>query len=564
MNRIFKATALFILTIAVIGCDKTISGGLTFEEEDIILPKEAGRYEAHYTADATYTISATSGDSWIGNIDTSVDGLISFEYETNNTGETRESIIAVKYDNGTAYLNILQQAESTDSDYAIAVKSVNDYSVTFTISPKTEGIKYFFGVEESGIYSQFSKDQYFIDYEVEQLRKEAEAADKTFEELLETRMSDRSVEYTHGKMTPESSYVIWCCPVDEDLKATSEISFKDFETLAPIQFNTFVEIDGPVVRMTTNPTYDDRGYYFGAFLADECGDTDNVTNVLMTIIQEELEYYCWSLGITVEEYLENILTYGDGDKKMELNVMEEYYGFSVCLDEKAEIASDAEIIEFTTENVKPSDNVITIDITDVTSTGAHYKVTTTNDDTYLFFIDAAENWEDYSDEDLMAFIGGMYPTTTYGRSGNAEGDLSNYSPNTKYMAFAFGCEAGIPTTGLTKVYFTTEELEMSDNKITIKVSDITENSFHLETETTNDDPYVFFADYADNWKDYSDDELIRYIIENYTLDEYIYQGGTEKDINGVEAGKDFVAFAFGYLSGYPTTDLVKIEFSTQE
>lgn len=430
---------------------------IEFAEEDILLEAAAGSYTVSYTAPEDITIiSATAGDNWITEISTSESGKIHFGYEANTSQQDRETIISINTTASTAYLSVTQKHGNTNPDFAISVGSVNDYAVTFSIEYLGEsGTTNFFGTETYSAFSQISGGQNFIDYQLEKLRKTAESEGVSFEDMLEERTFSASVNGSLDRLEPETEYILYCCTVDSEGNIISDLAYETFRTKEPIAFNLRTDINGPVVTLSTDPKYDDRGYYFDAFTVGECGSSDNIEETLLGIIREELDYYAWSAGITVEEYLDNILSYGDSSKRRELYAETAYYGFAVCLNSSVEVSSPMEIIEFTTDKVQPSDNIIEITISNLTRSGCDYAVTTTNDDTYLFFIDLADNWKDYDDDSLMENIAGTYPTTSFGRSGNAEGTVTTLEPGKEYIAFAFGCVAGIPTTDLTRVYFTT-------------------------------------------------------------------------------------------------------------
>ncbi len=109
---------------------------------------------------------------------------------------------------------------------------------------------------------------------------------------------------------------------------------------------------------------------------------------------------------------------------MELNKLDDYYAIAVAMDLDCNPTSEMAIAEFSTEEVHPSDNLISIDITDITAIGAHWKATTTNDDQYLLFVEAVdvinEMWSE-DDDELMGIIASLFPTTYYERRGSQKG-----------------------------------------------------------------------------------------------------------------------------------------------
>lgn len=140
--------------------------------------------------------------------------------------------------------------------------------------------------------------------------------------------------------------------------------------------------------------------------------------------------------MTAQEYMADILTTGQNSKLLELNKLDDYYAIAVAMDLDCNPTSEMAIAEFSTEEVHPSDNLISIDITDITAIGAHWKATTTNDDQYLLFVEAVdvinEMWSE-DDDELMGIIASLFPTTYYGRRGSQEGNVTNLEPNTDQL-----------------------------------------------------------------------------------------------------------------------------------
>lgn len=447
-----------VLVLAV-GCtsgkDEGQAGSIRFGTEEVELPYTGGVYELEYTTDDDFALAgdirAVCGDGWLSVAGTDNPGVIEIEYSGNDSGCERESVIEVIYGSRSAYVEVHQAAE-----YGLEITGCNDYSMRYRIIPPDESISYLHGVADLDIYERFSSDSYFIDYIVENMREEAALSGVQFTELLSRHSGAGTAEYSYEGLEAGNGYIVFCCVLDGNYSMSGNMSRAEFVSGEKVSISLEVETDGPMTYISAIPTYDDRRYYFGTLSSYECRDNpDNIGTIIMDIIQTEVEYYSWSLGLSVAEYVENITTEGPSRKKTELLDEYEYYAVALCLSSSAELVSDVFYLKFKTGAVQPSDNVIKIQVSNLTASGCDYSVTVTNDDPYLFFIDEARNWEGRADEDLMNEISALYPTTTYGRMGNAEGTVSSLEPDTEYMAFAFGSIAGRPTTELVKVYFTT-------------------------------------------------------------------------------------------------------------
>ena len=139
--------------------------------------------------------------------------------------------------------------------------------------------------------------------------------------------------------------------------------------------------------------------------------------------------------------------------------------------------------------------------------------------------------------------------------------------NTKYIAFAFKwneqCER------LSDVSF--EEFEIgsipkSENKLSMEISDVTQSTFYVKVETTNDDPYAIFAIPAQEISKFRADEAIfNYILSEYGtsfLYNYIFEGNIEGTFSGMEADTEYAVLLFGYEAGTLTTKIKRENITT--
>ena len=139
--------------------------------------------------------------------------------------------------------------------------------------------------------------------------------------------------------------------------------------------------------------------------------------------------------------------------------------------------------------------------------------------------------------------------------------------NTKYVAFAFKwnekCER------LSEVSF--EEFEIgsipaSENELSMEISDVTQSTFYVKVETTNDDPYAIFAIPASEIsKLRTDDAIFEYILGKYGtsfLYNYIFEGDIEGTFSGMEAETEYAVLLFGYEAGTLTTKITRQNITT--
>ena len=139
--------------------------------------------------------------------------------------------------------------------------------------------------------------------------------------------------------------------------------------------------------------------------------------------------------------------------------------------------------------------------------------------------------------------------------------------NTKYVAFAFKwneqCER---LSEVSFEEFEIGEIPMSENKLSMEISDVTQSTFYVKVETTNNDPYAIFAiPTAEIGKLRTDDQIFDYILKQYGtsyLYNYIFEGDIEGTFSGMEASTEYAVLLFGYEAGTLTTKITRQNITT--
>lgn len=143
------------------------------------------------------------------------------------------------------------------------------------------------------------------------------------------------------------------------------------------------------------------------------------------------------------------------------------------------------------------------------------------------------------------------------------GDVWNLKPKTEYAVMVFGVTAeGALATDPVYGFIATTEVQPSTNRISITVEP---GTALVKVQTTNSDPYFLNCIEADRIEGYPLDQLAQHMIGIYgmALDQCIETGNVERDFTSIlDEDTDYCAVAFGCVAGYPTTDVVVVEFHT--
>lgn len=136
-------------------------------------------------------------------------------------------------------------------------------------------------------------------------------------------------------------------------------------------------------------------------------------------------------------------------------------------------------------------------------------------------------------------------------------------PKSAYAVVVFGVGAeGAITTDVIHDFISTTEVAASTNRLTVAV---TPNSAEISVTTTTNDPYFLDCIEAKRIEGYPTERLAEFLIGSYgaTISSCIETGDVKRDFTRLlEEDTDYCAVAFGYLGGYPTTDIVVIPFHT--
>lgn len=135
--------------------------------------------------------------------------------------------------------------------------------------------------------------------------------------------------------------------------------------------------------------------------------------------------------------------------------------------------------------------------------------------------------------------------------------------NTEFVLWAFGMdnEALLNTTP-EYYYFTTGNVSASDNEFTLSVTELYPRKATVTVEPSNDDTYIASLVTAERFENNSDEEIIQYIINNFSLQ---YITGTMSTVaTGLKPSTDYELLVFGCQSNAPTTALQRYKFTTPD
>lgn len=385
----------------------------------------------------------------------------------------------------------------------------------------------------------------------------------------------RVIEFTAGKNDSGELRTAEINVTYEGAEA-AKISVSQEQWNAPITL-TVHETDATSVTFTVE-TADQNMTWIGQIVGKEWYETYDgeqaVFEADLAYFSSEASYF----GISLKEYLAGIMIKGTKEnlKYKGLDPLSEYvlyvYGIS-AEGERTTALYTAPIV--TTEpyagpitftfDIKEKDAIMDVTVTPSHDGVDYYWNMTTPEALAEYDADpqkAVEKWLEGRVNELLGY--GDYVDREEFFNDNTTKNQSNSTyegiVHTDYIFYAFKWDKECKVIGdVAFCEHTTGDVNPSTNQITVEVSDITQSSFHVETKTTNDDPYFLIAEPVSemagiNLED--DDAVFHYFYDwlgTFFIWDYISNGNMGGNFLELKPDTEYNIVTFGYMSGALTT-----------
>ena len=471
MKNFLTATLFLPIVLSLLsGCrDKSQVSPFVPSQDVVNVPPEGGMIEVPcpgITAESEVGIISEYG--WVHDFDCSTADIIRFTVDANEEECSRMTNVEVTTiaSQEKHYFKVIQEAD-TIADFRIDILDVTETSMAFSILPKDKEMTYVYMFTEKSYWDTFDSDEEWYQDDMTYFRNEATRQGLSIEQYLNKIL--KKGDYESGfveNLLPGTEYVLYAYGLTPQGNRLTDICYDSTATLTAekidISFDISLDIKGPMVDMSVVPSDDSQAYYFGVFDKTDVSSDEDIIKRCEQNFNDMIAFYGNQAGLSPEEVMAQIVSYGPDSYLFELEENTSYVAFAVAVDMRGLVISDPSVREFVSGEVTPSDNVISVEISQVTSRTAHYNISVTNEDQYVFLLDLASEWEGLTEGQMLERLVSQYDLSNNTRTGNDEGDMTGLEPGTEYVTFAFGCVAGIPTTDLVCTYFATKEAEISD------------------------------------------------------------------------------------------------------
>lgn len=491
-------------------------------------------------------LSVTCESEWVTDVKV-YPTLVDVTVARNDSGAEREATLTLIYGDDTKTLPVTQKPWL--EPLTLKIDKIEATAVVISVDaldPETTWIGQIVGKEWFDSFTE--EDIYYED--LAYFRQMASDANVTLEEYLAQVLSKGSHSGIRMKgLDAESEYVVYVYGMSEYGVPTTSIYAEGFTTTAPYEGNDVtydinVVCERTTAKISIQPSHEGVAYYNNITTREhyeQCGSDINalVEDVVNTALDN---YLYWDY--TEAEFYEYNTTYLAVNYDFETASATDYVVFAFKWDEELKPLSEVSYKWFTSNEVKPSDNQLSMTISDVTQTTFFIETTTTNNDPYTIFAVPTEEIKKFmADSQIFDYIIAEYgaPELAYNQcTGNVAGTFSGLEADTEYTVLLFGYEAGTRTTAMVKEKIKTAVAgdveaclydvvvsEVADRtaKVEITPSDYSVwyywNVFEASTTDEEIKAYIdqtinsyYYGDYSEfSWEEITQGEVLSYLSQ---------------------------------------------------
>lgn len=560
----FKQSALPICATAIImlsGCtgNDLPETELQLDGNMIEASSAGGQFTIGYTVDNpgqdNLFPTAAPEEDWVNNF-TYDEQNIRFEVDANLEKQERQTTVVVTYEgfDGECTFTVRQSAAGDlvfSSDKIDVPAEGGSFSMTYTVPEDDGNITVTASCAESWISE--------IDCSVKGTVSFKVTANKNPEERT-------------AKITAKSS-----TGTDE---ASFDVIQKGFNSASGSSFEITIDEIRPA-EITYSVIPEDKSMtYLSMTIAKSTFDGYGSEDEFFASEMEFHEMLASAAGLSIEEYLDQILMKGDQKslKGEYLDPDTEYYAYAYGLNNSGEKLTPISKTVFTTEKLEHKDMTFEFEYTLAAASVDVMVLPNLTEDWYFFSAMRTEGLGENPDmkfviEDYLNYVIEYYMMTQGGSIESAL-ELVAYRGvginsfdtinDMEYIIFAAAIDmsTGLVVSDVTEERFMSPKAE-SDNEISLETESIGFKNAGINISVTNEDPYVFCIDLAENWEGMTNEEMLAKLSEK-DMSYFVRNGNFYAPIQDRQPGEEYRAFAFGYSSGIVTTPLTTITFKMHD
>ena len=443
---------------------------IQIDETEVVIPALGAtvwvNYEITNPIEGESLSYEAAADCW-ATVDLSAAGAIKFTAPKNETGEERTAELVFNYKNAEAVTVSVSQP-AWEAPITLTLNAVEATKVNFTVTTTDPKLTWIPLVTTTEYFDSFESFDEVVEDDMAYIAWAAQDAGMTLAEFLPTLLKTGTMEGLAFKsLMPETEYTLYVYGVTGEGVRTTDIFTAEFTTEppydGPITFDIQVSEENYIMDITITPSDESVSYYWN--IMDEATYEEwggSMPEAATALIEYDIEdYLYWGDIYDRSEYYEWFTTLGATNSQFECLANTKYIIYAAKWNENCEIEGEVATYWHTTATVEPSDNQITLEVSNPTATTFDVNTTTTNNDPYVVLAEPSEwcGWDEMTDDEIHAYVMAYYGTwyiTDYICEGPVtDARFTGLDTETEYSVIAYGYEAGARTTEVVRTSIST-------------------------------------------------------------------------------------------------------------
>ena len=494
MKKILSIVATMALVLGI-GCqekqNEVVETKSTFslEQTEVEATAEGMEVEINYTItnpQSGAVVLTECKESWIKDLSTATYGMIKFTVAPNFKKEARQTKIKVQYTavEGSFEIVVKQEASLAET-FAYDILSKESTALSIEVTPADTNTAYICRTYTKAHMEAFGLiyDEGIINYDLDAIEDEADAARQTLLNYLQNISYKGQAIVDFTDLVPDTEYVVYCYHVNlNNGQATDwEVYTETIRTAKTQNIDEDItmsfEVKGANVKQTVTTKHEDTYYY------TECWSLNDFKAYFGSeATPEQIFPRRWNEQVTIKmgmgyqphTIIEELCHQGTQTinyESLRANTSYVFYVFAVD-PETAFTATDIVTETVSTLNVNESGMTITISVKNIYATTADIYWTASDENGKFarsVFTKADFNALGATDDEKLATILANYDF--YQAVGYTDMNLTGLTPNTEYVAFAYGLEGSTPNTRIFTTEFKTKSNTPGQSNITMSWGD---------------------------------------------------------------------------------------------
>ena len=476
------STIAMLMAVAFVGCKETpqteepnnssTETSFTLEKNDIETDDKGGPVEVKYTITNNKqgsVVLTNCKDSWIQNLSTANYGKITFTVSPNYTSQERQTVINVTYTGLDEKYEIRVKQSGTENpmfEYEVATREPDFLSLNITpLDLTTPYITRIYTEEHIKAFGLESDDA-LASYDMGAIENDAYySGQTTLNYLRNISHTGKAFDVEFTRLFPDTNYVIYTYHIDLTTGTISSNIYREVvRTAKPstieANIDMTLEVNGARIIQTITPADKEMYYYTECWSVADFytyyGQGADMHEVFVSKWNETVSMMKGS-GYYPQQIIETYCHKGDKVITHELNANTQYviYIFAVN-NETAFSSSEIELERISTSSATESGMTIDIVVKDIfpTTANVYWKASDPNGRFVRAYFSKAE-FDSFgtTDEEKIATFTSKYGPMDF--VGETDMNLKYLTPNTTYVAFAYGLDGEAPNTRIFSKEFTT-------------------------------------------------------------------------------------------------------------